>query len=43
LMENLGNTWEVIDEFIVKLLEEPEPPACVDYRLALQPTNKRHN
>jgi len=42
LMENLGNTWEVIDEFIVKLLEEPEPPACVDYRLTLQPTNKRH-
>jgi len=42
LMENLGNTWEVIDDFIVKLLEEPEPPACVDYRLALQPTNKRH-
>ncbi|NOU13946.1 MAG: alpha/beta fold hydrolase [Methylococcaceae bacterium] len=41
LMENLGNTWGVIDEFIVKLIEQSEQPACIDYGFASHPAKSQ--
>lgn len=42
LMENLGNTWGIIDAFIRELLVQPEQPQCVDYQQADPPAHKKH-
>jgi esterase/lipase len=42
LMENLGNTWEIIDTFICELLAQPELSQCVDYQQSA-PTDKKHS
>jgi len=41
LMENLSNTWEIIDAFISELLVEPELPQCINYQQS-GPGYKKH-